>query len=85
MMLDDEQIDDFRVRPRRAGEGWKLGYRYHGVGGDIRKRGRLTAEYIPLIRALLASGMLVTEVARKFETSKLHIYSIRNGKTGAVK
>ncbi|MGG2139927.1 helix-turn-helix domain-containing protein [Symbiopectobacterium sp. RP] len=52
----------------------------------MRQRVQLTAEDIPLIRALLASGMPVAEVARKFETSKQHIYSIRNGKNwGAVK
>ncbi|MGL9721535.1 hypothetical protein [Symbiopectobacterium sp.] len=41
---------------------------------------------MPLIRALLASGISVADVAKKFETSKQHIYSIRNGKSwGAVK
>ncbi|WP_291968904.1 helix-turn-helix domain-containing protein, partial [Candidatus Symbiopectobacterium sp.] len=60
-------------------------YLSHG-GSGMRQRVRLTAEDIPLIRALLDSGMPVAEVARKFETSKQHIYSIRNGKNwGAVK
>ncbi|CAK8740728.1 hypothetical protein SODG_004205 [Sodalis praecaptivus] len=52
----------------------------------MRPRGRLTASDIPLIRALLASGMPVAEVAGKFEVRKQNIYSIKNGKSwGAVK
>ncbi|MEN3257526.1 hypothetical protein AAH678_01630 [Sodalis endosymbiont of Spalangia cameroni] len=47
----------------------------------MRPRGRLTASDIPLIRALLASGMPVAEVARKFEVRKQNIYSIKNNKS----
>lgn len=47
----------------------------------MRPRGRLTASDIPLIRALLTSGMPVAEVARKFEVRKQNIYSIKNGKS----
>ncbi|CRL43710.1 hypothetical protein SGGMMB4_00221 [Sodalis glossinidius str. 'morsitans'] len=51
------------------------------TGATMRPRGRLTASDIPLIRALLDSGMPVAEAARKFEVRKQNIYSIKNNKS----